>query len=284
MTLPSFIGIGAERCGSTWLHLLLSQHPKIYVPKQRKELDFFNINFVKGLDWYESFFPDHERAASYGAIGEISPRYLNSPECAERIASMSSVEKLIAILRHPIDRAYSHYGHAIRLRGYSKSFEDFMVDYPDCVTHGFYADHLQSFLQYYERSQFCCLIFEKAVTNVDATKQTIADFLGVNSADFPEIAGCKKANETYIPKLKKLNYIATELRRYLIKYDWDWVINVAKKIGVQQMLKAGGTETIPPMLPETRLRLQDTFASDIQKLEQLLNTSLAIWDSSSCPD
>lgn len=279
MTLPSFIGIGAERCGSTWLHLLLSQHPKIYVPIQRKELDFFNVNFTRGLDWYESFFPNDQDAALYEAIGEISPRYLNFPECAAQIAATPSVNKLIAILRDPIDRAYSHYGHAIRLRGYSKTFEEFILDHPDSITHGFYAEHLQPFLQYYDRQQFCCLIFEKAVANVAATKQTLADFLGVCSDEFPEIAGCKKANETYIPKMKTLNSIATEFRRYLIKRDLDWVINLAKRLGAQQMLKAGGTQNIPPMLPETRWRLQDRFMPHIEDLEKLLDTDLAVWYS-----
>jgi len=281
MTLPSFIGVGAERCGSTWLHLLLARHPKIYVPVQRKELDFFNDNFARGLDWYESFFPNDRDAMQYAAIGEISPRYLNFPDCAKQIAAMSSVQKLIAILRNPIDRAYSHYGHAIRLRGYNGTFEQFISDYPESVTHGFYADHLKTFFQYYDRQQICCLIFEEATVDVAQAKQTIADFLGVSSADFPDVAGCKKANETYIPKLKKLNSIATEFRRYLIKHDLDWVINFAKKMGAQQMLKMGGTHNLSPMLPETRLRLQDLFAPDIAQLEHLLGINLDNWYSSS---
>lgn len=279
MTLPSFIGIGAERCGSTWLHLLLARHPKIYVPTQRKELDFFNVNLDRGLDWYESFFPNAQDATLYEAIGEISPRYLNFPECAKQIAMMPSVHKLVAILRNPVDRAYSHYGHAIRLRGYSGTFEQFIVDYPESITHGFYADHLQSFLQYYDKQQLCCLIFEKSVADVTTTKQTIAEFLGVSPAEFPEIAGCKKANETYIPKLKKLNYIAVEFRRYLIKHDLDWVINFAKKMGAQQMLKAGGTQDLLPISQETRLRLQDTFAPHIESLEKLLGINLDVWYS-----
>lgn len=280
MTLPSFIGVGAERCGSTWLHLLLARHPKIYVPVQRKELDFFNVNFAKGLDWYESFFPNDREAMQYAAIGEISPRYLNFPECAGQIASMPSVHKLIAILRNPIDRAYSHYGHAIRLRGYSGTFEQFIIDYPESVTHGFYANHLESFLRYYDRQQLCCLIFEEATTDIAKTKQTIADFLGVSSADFPDVAGCKKVNETYIPKLKKLNSIATELRRYLIKHDLDWVINFAKKMGAQQIVKTGGTYSLLPMSQETRMRLQDSFTPDIVHLEKLLGINLDIWYSS----
>ncbi len=58
--LPSFIGIGAPRSGSTWLHELLRAHPNVYLPRQRKELNFFNQNDSRGIDWYEKYFPpDH---------------------------------------------------------------------------------------------------------------------------------------------------------------------------------------------------------------------------------
>jgi hypothetical protein len=42
--LPNFIGIGAPRCGSTWLHELLQSHPQVYVPQRWKEVYFFDQN------------------------------------------------------------------------------------------------------------------------------------------------------------------------------------------------------------------------------------------------
>ena len=50
--LPSFIGIGAQRCGTTWLYESLAAHPEVYVSRP-KELYFFTKNYMRGLDWYQ---------------------------------------------------------------------------------------------------------------------------------------------------------------------------------------------------------------------------------------
>ena len=55
---PNFIGIGAVRGGSTWLHEVLKNHPKFYLPTKRKEVQFFTKYYDKGEKFYESFFPD----------------------------------------------------------------------------------------------------------------------------------------------------------------------------------------------------------------------------------
>ena len=275
MTLPTFVGIGAERCGSTWLHQLLSQHSKIYMPVKRKELNFFSRNYDRGLEWYESFFPNSNDEKVYKAIGEISPEYLNYPECVARMVSTKSIYKLIAILRNPVKRAYSHYGHAIRLRGYSKSFEEFLLDKPDAINYGFYAKHLEPFLEFYDKNQLCCLVFEEAISDIASTRKILAQFLEVDLNEFPETAGLEKANETYVPKFKKLNSLANQIRNNLVDSDgnWDWVVKFAKKIGVQKALKLGAGNNIQPMSKETSRRLEGIFAEDIANLEKLLNIS-----------
>lgn len=276
MVLPSFIGIGAEKCGSTWLHELLKQHPKIYMPLRRKELDFFNLNYSKGLEWYESFFPNPQDASVYDAIGEISPRYLNFPECASRIATVKSIRKLIVILRNPLNRAYSHYGHIVRLQNYSKSFEEFILDHPKVITNGFYAKNLNYFLQYYSQNQICCIIFEEVVNDIGCTKKKIARFLEIQDSEFPEAAGLKKANETYIPRLKRLNQLSSQMTGNLRNLNLDWIINVARAVGFKKVLRIG-SKSLEPMPEEMRSRLQDIYAQDIENLEKLLGINLDLW-------
>jgi len=43
MTLPTFLGIGVLRGGTTWLHELLASHPNIFVPTRRKEIFYFDL-------------------------------------------------------------------------------------------------------------------------------------------------------------------------------------------------------------------------------------------------
>lgn len=49
---PTVIGIGVPRGGSTWLHNLLESHPDVAMPRQRKEIHYFDHNYDRGLEWY----------------------------------------------------------------------------------------------------------------------------------------------------------------------------------------------------------------------------------------
>ena len=70
MTLPTFLGIGVPRAGTTWLHQLLSAHPDVFLPSRRKEVRFFDRHHEEGQGWYEGFFCPPDEADRYSAIGE----------------------------------------------------------------------------------------------------------------------------------------------------------------------------------------------------------------------
>lgn len=55
---PRFPGLGAQKAGTTWLHALLDQHPRLCLP-QTKETRFFDDPkcFDRGLDWYRVSLP-----------------------------------------------------------------------------------------------------------------------------------------------------------------------------------------------------------------------------------
>ena len=64
MTLPTFLGIGVLRGGTTWLHELLVSHPDVYVPARCKETYFFDLYYERGLEWYEGLFPPRSGGGS----------------------------------------------------------------------------------------------------------------------------------------------------------------------------------------------------------------------------
>lgn len=101
---PNFLGVGASKSATSWVHTCMEEHPEIFVPSE-KEIHFFNYNYEKGFDWYESFF--HEGIGKK-AIGEISG-YLITPGVPQRIYDYNPDMRLLFFLRNPIDRAYSHY-------------------------------------------------------------------------------------------------------------------------------------------------------------------------------
>ena len=120
--LPSFLILGAQRAGTTSLFYYLRAHPEILGPRPAdssvywpKETHFFDERFHEGIDWYRAFFPLEAtrrlaRMARRDLIaGEATPYYLFHPLAPVRAAKTIPDAKLIAILRDPIERAYSHY-------------------------------------------------------------------------------------------------------------------------------------------------------------------------------
>lgn len=112
-TLPHFLIIGAQKCGTTSLFYYLSQHPDLVLPAS-KEIHFFDLNYHKGLPWYMGQFP-RKNVLTCKHTGEASPYYLLHPLVPERVALHLPDVKLIVMLRNPVDRAYSHFMHEKKL-------------------------------------------------------------------------------------------------------------------------------------------------------------------------
>ena len=105
-SLPTFLILGAQKCGTTSLHSLLAQHPEICM-SEPKETNFFNIHFDRGLEYYrETFFNSWK---GHKAVGEASPSYFFLPYVPERIAAALPGVKMMVILRDPVKRAFSHW-------------------------------------------------------------------------------------------------------------------------------------------------------------------------------
>lgn len=101
---PDFLGLGAQKAGTTWLHANLAQHPRVRFPGG-KEVHFWDREHARGLDWYRGLFDGAPRRTLQG---DITPAYATLPP--ERIAAAAAFApraKLIYLLRHPVERAWS---------------------------------------------------------------------------------------------------------------------------------------------------------------------------------
>ena len=99
-----FLGIGAQKAGTTWLYEMLARHPRVVFPAG-KEVHFWNRDRARGVDWYCSLFeaPDDGRRR-----GEITPAYAILPRATiAEIAALTPEARIIYILRNPIERAWS---------------------------------------------------------------------------------------------------------------------------------------------------------------------------------
>lgn len=128
--LPNVLIVGGQRCGTTTLFKALVQHPAVLPATLRKGVHYFDISYDNDLSWYRSHFPSErsvDRAAAETgvtpAVVESSPYYLWHPAAAARIASDLPDVRVLAVLRDPVERAYSAWSHE-RARGYeTESFE-----------------------------------------------------------------------------------------------------------------------------------------------------------------
>lgn len=112
MSLPTFLGIGAQKAATTALHELLRQHPEVSLPEP-KEANYFldEANWHRGIDWYRSCF-DATRAVR----GDISPAYAMFPRfrhVPERAAATVPEAKLLYLVRDPIARIESAWAQLV---------------------------------------------------------------------------------------------------------------------------------------------------------------------------
>jgi hypothetical protein len=121
-TLPDFIIIGAQRCGTTSLYNYMADHPGV-ASAFLKETHFFDIHFAKGLSWYRAHFP-FAWGQRRPVVGEATPYYLFYPHAPHRVRDTVPGAKLIVLLRNPADRAYSHYHHEVSTGVETASFEE----------------------------------------------------------------------------------------------------------------------------------------------------------------
>jgi hypothetical protein len=231
--LPSFLIIGAQRAGTTSLFRYLLQHPDVAGPSGGdaavwwvKETHFFDEKFSKGVDWYRSFFPlasTRERNRKRGhdlQAGEATPYYMFHPAVPARAAATIPNAKLIALLRDPVERAYSHYQMMSRTGREKLGFEEALAAEPERLAgveeallaeeemllpsgsrahhqhrhrayfaRGLYAEQLERWLEHFPREQLLVLKAEDMLARPTETYAEVLAFLGLREwalDDFPE--------------------------------------------------------------------------------------------------
>jgi hypothetical protein len=275
MTLPTFLGIGVPRGGTTWLHEWLAGHPDVYMPTRRKEVRFFDRHYDRGLGWYEAYFSPAANGARYRAIGEISPQYLYCEDCPRRISAVLPGVRLLLTLRHPVDRAYSNYGFLVQRRNYRGSFSEFLATRPLALEKGFYGRYVQRYLRHFDRDQILPLVFEETFADLARTERRVGEFLEIGPDRFPPSAGTRTVNASTVPSFGALSAVAVKTGRRLRRWQLEPLVDFGRRLGVQKAIAKG--TPIARLDPETRQQLSVRFYRDFDELERSLDVDLTRW-------
>ena len=271
--LPNFLGIGARRAGSTWLYHQLRAHSAIFIPSRRKEVDYFDRHYGKSVEWYASFF--RRANIDHKCVGEVTPGYLYCKEAPRRIRELLPDCKFVAILRNPVDRAYSHYAYCVRSEAERGSFEGFLARRPEMFEQGFYAAQIGRYLDQFPAERFFFLIYEEAMSNPASAFDKLAEFLAVDREGFSLERARQRLNVSHLVKAPGLYSGLRDFSRWLRARDFDAVVEAAKAAGINRLFKAEGA--FPPPDVATRERLMARYDEDIRALEAMLGRDFSIW-------
>lgn len=296
-TFPNTFIIGAPRSGTTSLHNYLGQHPDVFMSRLKEPRYFaykdelveyqgpadpvtFNQSTITDRDEYISLFRE---VNGESIVGETSPIYMYRADiAAENIQQAVDDPRFIAILRNPVDRAYSDFLNMVRLAREPLLDFETTLDREDerkkknwspfyhYVKKGMYARQLRHYYDVFDRSQIKVLLFDDLVRDEQKMMNEIVDFLELEEHMF-DIS--EKHNRSRLPKLQFIHKIAShptvKSARGLFRGPVWRTINWLR---VQNL-----TDETPEMSASTRKRLENTFRSEINQLESLINRSLGHW-------
>lgn len=278
--LPTFLGLGVLKAGTTTLHDWLDQHPEVSTPRDRKEVDFFSRHFDRGLPWYLDLFTDDP----WRARGEFSVSYLHDPVALRRITSAIPDVRCVVSLRDPMARLESQHRHFAMVTGYAGSFEEFVVEHLHAVERSLYADQLARLFELVPPERVSVMVLEEFTRCPAEAASGLYRFLGVDP-DFEPIGQSTPRNETMLPRWRTAAAARRVVGRYAQRHDARWLTRVGRSSVADRMFftpRPSGATTREDGRggrggPE-RDRLQRRFAEDVARTSLMLDRDLTeIW-------
>ncbi len=290
---PNFVVIGAPKSGTTSLYYYLKQHPDVFLPTQ-KELHYFSYEKLKAntngpgdeltlskLCSSELHYLAHFKAvANQKAIGDISPSYLYYATQNQIKATLGDV-KIIAMLRNPIDKAYSQYMHMIRDQYETLSFYEALLQEQERRVQGWsdiwryaesslYADKLADFMLCFGAENVHIILFDDFIAEPQKVMKATMVFLGIdacmpiNTQEIYNRTGDVRSK--VIARFLSRSNIFKELIKKCTPDAW--------RIRMRLKIMDANTSSKPAMDLSARSYLHKYFKDDVAKLEGMLGRKL----------
>jgi hypothetical protein len=290
--LPTFLVLGAARCGTTSLHYYLAEHPDISMSTIKEPNHFLFAQTATGpkpciaddrrllaksvpeRDRYERLFP-----SPAAAVGEASPLYLYTRQTPELIRTAVPDARLIAIVREPVDRAWSHFVYVNDDLG-DRAADAFAaaveaeLPLPDepyrpgshWLRLGRYHRQLQRWLDAVGRERLLVLPYDEVVTSTDAALARTCRFLGVDDGfEFDVATRYNSSSRVGASHRRGIDRLVKPMRPYLKRALPPRVVGALAHR--RATAHAGGGSTPSPVEEPIRARLAPYFADDLAWLQ-----------------
>jgi hypothetical protein len=299
---PNFIIIGAAKSGTTSLYHYLAQHSQIYM-SPRKHTRFFAYEVERptfrgpgpvdpptpyAIADIESYHALFDGVTHETAIGEASHSYLYQTQAARRIKEYAPGMKLIAILRHPTDRAFSHYRQLIRngrekIADFIEALEEEETRvrgnwWPDFhyVQIGLYHRQLQRYFELFSPDQIRVYLYEDFSLDPAGVLRDVFRFLEVEDSFTPEAN--IRYNASGDPQNRTVHAVLQRLRRIepvAARVCSEEQLRLLRRIGSAIHNRNLTRRRLPP---ELRAKVTDAyFREDILRLQDLIRRDLSAW-------
>lgn len=197
---PDYVGLGAQRSGTSWWHQLVQDHPGVYRPPGLlKEVHFLDALGPPSAErrqpdprQYYEYFPRPPRQL----VGEWTPRYLHDFWVPPRLAQLAPRAQILVLLRDPVERFRSGLTLSLALSGGRN--RKLLAD--DAFARGMYWAQLRWLFRWFDPRHVLVLQYEKCVRQPAAQLARTYRFLGLDpQAAAPDVRA--RVNPTVGPKI-----------------------------------------------------------------------------------
>lgn len=282
---PTFLIVGAAKCGTTSLAAYLRQHPQVFLPKW-KEPGYFSSQVPDRPQSEEAYLSLFKTAVGKQAIGEASTAYLFDRDAPRKIREMLGPIHILILLRNPVDACFSLWVHNHRKGIENRPFRDalaantspvnvargvpeFRFQYQDRYR---YAEQVTRYLQYFPVERIYIGIFEEFFADVRASFANVCRFLEVFDYVPDDLRAHNPGSDGH-PLVKwamrNRRWLRSGIRPFTSK---------AMRLSFMEKLEHINVRGSKPALDDSiRAELSEIFAPDIERMEVLLGRKLPAW-------
>jgi hypothetical protein len=299
---PDFFLIGAPKAGTSALHAALAAHPHLFLSRTKEPKYYMcgdspppaykgpgDAHSNQEWTWQrERYLALFDEAPEGSLRGESTPFYLYNRDARRRIAADRPDAKLIAVLRDPVDRAYSNWMHlwmdglepeadiVEAVRREQQRVDAGWAPFWHYSGLGMYGRQLADLYDHFPREQVLLLRYRELVDSPDQTLNKVFGFLGVEGQEIPQLPSDN--SRPFVRDGLRARTVGPVIRagaavgQFLPPQVWRTVSRP-----LISRLHKGGDPSRPRLSPEQREALLAPHLEDIALLEELTGESFELW-------